>query len=325
MHKGDIAQVHCCIKRTLGTNGLTKGIFEDINPGILRKLEPKKMKKILHQISRKPGVKNMLEYMGHFKSVFFYYLDLIKDIAILKTMVLAVGSGYILTHYEDLQSQIIVGFFCTVFLPILMNGCDFLIHPYEALGIEEKRYTKCQKIVIRVFVLLLSLLLPAILLYRKRRCRAKIDKGDENCLLIGKKIYDNKKTISDLEGQNVNFGDWVNLPGEIDNMQLQIEENAKKIEDLKKENETHHQDIDATVTKQQEMEQENKKLRELIIKCKMTESALENMFQTVLQLTLLLMNETGKNLCFKLSRLNSMIIKIQFYLFKSIFSRFWIY
>ena len=61
---------------------------------------------------------------------------------------------------------------------------------------------------------------------------------------------------------------------------------------------TGHQDnIDKIVKKIKDKESENNNHRELVVTYKMTESSLENLYQCVLQVTLLLMNVTGKNLC----------------------------
>ena len=75
-----------------------------------------------------------------------------------------------------------------------------------------------------------------------------------------------------------------------------VEENKQIVIGLEAENQLKKNEIEAIVTQSQVIEKENKMLRESILTTKLNESSLETVFQTVIQLLLLLLNLTGKNL-----------------------------
>ena len=51
VHNDDIAAFHMSMKSMLGTNPVTEAIMEDIEPGLMRRLEPKWFKKQMHKLS----------------------------------------------------------------------------------------------------------------------------------------------------------------------------------------------------------------------------------------------------------------------------------
>ena len=105
--------------------------------------------------------------------------DFIKDIAILMAMVTLLGSSsYVFKHFDNILSQIVVLFAATIILPMFTNMMFFLKHPARSLGLTKLRYSTCQNIVLYILVILLSPILPALILYRKRRCRASIEKHE---------------------------------------------------------------------------------------------------------------------------------------------------
>ena len=255
VHNDDIAEVYKCMKKLLGTNPVTEAIIEDIDPGIMRRLEPSCFKKQMHKLSRNRYLNNVFDCCGHFKSIFSTYLDVTMDVAILKTMITVIGSTYIITNYENVQSQIVLAFACTIFLPFLANGLFFNKHAVRALGLKKRTYTTCQSILIHILVTFLSPLLPAKILYRKRCCRAKIDKLDEDAFAMSQKVKENKKTIADLEEENA----ALDITRE-----HYIGENETKIANLKEQNELHEKHIDETARQVRMIEKENKKLRSLV-------------------------------------------------------------
>ena len=192
VHNDDFAAVHMCMKSMLGTNPVTEAIIEDIDPGIMRRLEPKWFKKQMHKLSRNRYLNNFLDCCGHFKSIFSTYLDVTMDVAILKTMISVIGTTYVIMNYRNVQSQIVLAFACTIFLPFLANGLYFNKNAVMALGLEKRAYTTCQTVLIHILVTFLSPLLPAMILYRKRCCRAKIDKLDEDAFAKGQQVKENR-------------------------------------------------------------------------------------------------------------------------------------
>ena len=109
----------------------------------------------------------------------------------------------------------------------------------------------------------------------------------------------NKKEIGRLQGQN--NGAEQNVTEGIMEHEQHNEDTEQQvsiaIQYLEQQNKEHQDYIDKIMKKIKDTESENNNLRELVVSYKMTESSLENLYQCVLQVTLLLMNETGKNLC----------------------------
>ena len=145
-----------------------------------------------------------------------------------------------------------------------------------------------------MLVLVMTPLIPGVLLYRKRLCRTTIEEFQEKAFVVDNRIMENKKKIGRLQEPN---------NGAEQNMTEDIIENEQRNEDteqqvsiaiqyLHQQNKRHQDNIDKIMKKIKDTESENNNFRELVVIYKMTESALENLYQCVLQVTLLLMNLT---------------------------------
>merc|ERR1719402_455960 len=118
-------------------------------------------------------------------------------------MVVAVGSfNYVIYQFLEVQSQIIIFYCLTIGLPLLVNACQFQQDPVTVLGLEKKEYSTCQQVIIRLLVLVMTPLIPGVLLYRKRLCRAKIEECQEKAFVVDMRIAENKEKINCLQGQN---------------------------------------------------------------------------------------------------------------------------
>ena len=133
-------------------------------------------------------------------------------------------------------------------------------------------------------------------MFRKRSGNAKIDSLAEKAKHLEEAIDERNKRIEIVQEENENL--IRNNPGR-ENDDL-VEENKQIVIGLEAENQLKKKEIEDIVTQSQVIEQENKKLRESILTTKLNESSLETVFQTAIQLSLLLLNLTGKNLCLML-------------------------
>ena len=114
---------------------------------------------------------------------------------------------------------------------------------------------------------------------------------------MGHQVKKNKKIVTDLEEETKALGNTRKVLTGI--LQHDIRENGIKIVSLKEQNELHEKNIDEAASQVRIIEKENKKLRSLVVNYKMTESALETVLQSTLQISLILMSQTGEHLCFK--------------------------
>ena len=132
-------------------------------------------------------------------------------------------------------------------------------------------------------------------MFRKRCGNAKIDSLAEKAKHLEEAIDESNKRIEIVQEENENL--IRNNYGE--NYDL-VEENKQIVIGLEAENQLKKNEIEDIITQSQVIEKENKNLRESILTTKLNESSLETVFQTAIQLSLLLMNLTGKNLCLML-------------------------
>ena len=133
-------------------------------------------------------------------------------------------------------------------------------------------------------------------MFRKRCGNAKIDSLAEKAKHLEEAIDERNKRIHLVQEENENL--IRNNPGgENDDL---VEENKQIVIGLEAENQLKKNEIEDIITQSQVIEKENKNLRESILTTKLNESSLETVFQTAIQLSLLLMNLTGKNLCLML-------------------------
>ena len=296
-HKNNVSMVHKCMKKSLG-NRLANKILEDVEPGIMKKVQPTWLKRILFKTITNPIARTMTDFVRHLLAVFLSYLDFLKDLTLLGTLITTVGGlHYVVTNFTNLQAQIIVSWACTLAMPLLANTAYFLTHSVHSIGLEgtASNYSKCQMCFIYMIVFCTSAILPSVLMFRKRCGNAKIDSLAEKAKHFEEAIDESNKRIEIVQEENENL--IRNNYGE--NYDL-VEENKQIVIGLEAENQLKKDEIEDIVKQSQVIEQENKKLRESILTTKLNESSLETVFQTAIQLSLLLLNLTGKNLCLML-------------------------
>ena len=106
---------------------------------------------------------------------------------------------------------------------------------------------------------------------------------------------ENERSIVEIDDVNKylirNENEELNVPN-------RIKENKQAIQNLKIENMERKGQIEEILKQAHLIEKKKQHLRESIHTTLMNESSMETLVQTGLQLSLLLMNWTGKNLCF---------------------------
>merc|ERR1719273_787053 len=290
IHKNNIAEVHKCMKKSLG-NRLANQILEDVKPGIMRKVQPKCLKRTLFKTITNPIARTITDFVRHLLAVFLSYLDFLKDLTLLGTLITTVGGlHYVVINFTNLQAQIIVSWACTLAMPLLANTAYFLTNSVHAIGLEgtASNYSKCQMCFIYMIVFCTSAILPSVLMFRKRCGNAKIDSLAEKAKHLEEAIDERNTRIDLVQEENENL--IRNNPGG-ENNDL-VEENKQIVIGLEAQNQLKKNEIEDIVTQSQVIEKENKKLRESILTTKLNESSLETVFQTAIQLSLLLLNLT---------------------------------
>ena len=284
------------MKQSIG-NALSQIVLDDVSPGIKRKLTPKWVKLKLFKATTNPILRTTLDLLKHGLHVFLSHFDLLKDIALLVTLISTVGGlYYVFNNLTEIQSQIIVIWACTIGLPILMNAAYFVSQPVHALGLEGSTYTRNQKIVLRIIAFLLSPLLPAILRYRKKIWQSEIDKLADTAFNLEENNSENERSIVEIDDVNKYL---ISNENEELNVTNRIKENKQAIQNLKIENIERKGQIEDILKQVHVIEKKKQNLRESIHTTLMNESSMETVVQTGLQISLLLMNSdwTGKNLC----------------------------
>ena len=81
------------MKQSIG-NALSQIVLDDVSPGIKRKLTPKWVKLKWFKATTNPILRTTLDWLKHGLSVFLSHFDLLKDIALLVTLLSTVGGLY---------------------------------------------------------------------------------------------------------------------------------------------------------------------------------------------------------------------------------------
>ena len=125
--------------------------------------------------------------------------------------------------------------------------------------------------------------------------KSEIDNLVETAFNLEENNFENERSIVEIEDVNKylisNENEELNVPN-------RIKENKQAIQSLKIENIERKGQIEDLLKQVQAIEKKKQSLRESIHTTLMNESSMETLVQTGLQISLLLMNWTGKNLCF---------------------------
>ena len=209
-----------------------------------------------------------------------------KDIFILTAMTALLGDPYyVFTDFENILSQIVLLFAATIILPMVINTMLFLKNPARSLGLTERRYTTFQNIVLSLLVIILSPLLPATILLRKRRCRRAIEDCERDSFSVIETIVDKENEVSTKKTERDD------MTGE--EAEASREAINAKIAGLNSEITELETRLGTFMETVKEHEDANGKLRELITECKATENCFETNIQLILQMSFLLQNQTG--------------------------------
>ena len=156
-------------------------------------------------------------------------------------------------------------------------------------------------ILIRLIAFVMTPLLPAIFILKKRLAVSTIETMERQAFKLENIIVKNDKNIKITRDENKILRRKVKLPKNKtnENMKKLIEENETAILKLRKENKMLKTIVEQKLTEANKLREENNKVRELLVSCKLSENAGETIFQGAMQIGLLLLSITGKNLCFR--------------------------
>eukprot|EP00092_Neocalanus_flemingeri_P080309 GFUD01100156.1.p1 GENE.GFUD01100156.1~~GFUD01100156.1.p1 ORF type:complete len:1047 (+),score=211.36 GFUD01100156.1:131-3271(+) len=200
IHNFSKPEVHLCMKNQLHAT-TCESILDDVAPGLKRKVTPTWMKKLAEAVKNNVIVSHLFYYAHRIFSICLSYVDLLKDLLLLMSLVSLVGGPYALWMNPSLfSSQIILLLLASVIIPLLLAGAllafnsPVLVLGHDVRKAQEKNPLKVwQSVSLKLFTVLMSFLLPALLINAEEREKEEIKK------LLEKETLDNKTLRCVLE------------------------------------------------------------------------------------------------------------------------------
>ena len=167
LHSSNEPAVKLCLLRSLGTCKTVMNILDDQpNDSLIRKVK-EKVSPISDLIERfmQSRVPRFFQF-----TIFttLAYLDLYKDIFILMIMLNVAGSIYRPAIFVRFTSQVCIIQLLSIIMPFMFSGLhNALYHPAASIGIFEKQYSSWKSGLLSVFIMIISPLILAILMFKK--------------------------------------------------------------------------------------------------------------------------------------------------------------
>ena len=158
IHDKSIAETHCCIKRNVDPV-LSKSIFEDVYPGIIRR-HCKPLEQIKHKIENNNLIWWLSKMVLRITSI---YVDLFKDTFLAITILVMIGGPSSLSEFPTKYTSVV--FFClitTIILPLTVSSF-FLARDNPELVFRSIPRAGWKRFVLQLTIVLLSPLNPAVL------------------------------------------------------------------------------------------------------------------------------------------------------------------